>query len=77
MEHEEWSLLHQHYGRRRHALLNDWSRHRLELLNRTKVVFEECKVNQELATTKAEYVRKQQELCNILYTKVSIRFNKI
>ncbi|KAI0238305.1 hypothetical protein LSAT2_011041 [Lamellibrachia satsuma] len=70
VEHEDWSLLHQHYRRRRHALLNDWSRHRLELLNRAKVVFAESKVNQELAMTKAEYVRIQRELCDLLYAKV-------
>ena len=71
MAHEDWTLMHQHYHKRRKALLNDWSRHRLELLNRAKVVFAESKVNQELATTKAEYLKTQKELCDILYAKVS------
>ena len=40
-------------------------------------MFAESKVNQELAMTKAEYVRIQKELCDLLYAKVGFTSSKM
>lgn len=70
VEHEEWWLNYRFYNERRRDIIADWARDRLELLNRSKVVFAEACANYDLTEMKHEYKKKQRDICDHLYEKV-------
>lgn len=70
VEHENWWTHFCFYHKRRHDLLSDWIRDRIELLNCAKVVFSEACQAKQLQKEKKEMLLKQREFCEALYSKV-------
>jgi len=61
----------QHYHRRTKSLLIDWLRDRAELMNRAKNMFAEMYAAEQEREAKRENCKKQKQLCDALYAKVS------
>ena len=70
LDHDYWMTFYKHYATRRRAVLADWSRDRVELLNRAVVVFREAVEARARHEDMAMSRKLQEQHCQQLYDKV-------
>ncbi|CAH1788049.1 unnamed protein product [Owenia fusiformis] len=71
ISHDQWWLQYKYYHDRRKAIIHDWLRDRKELLQKTRAVFAEACIEQEMLEVKNKHKAMQQQLCSLLYDQVS------